>query len=173
MPEEHETKTLFVENARLIFRNFAGLPRMFNSEGDRNFHIVLEPELALKLREEGWRIKQLKPRGEQEEGDYHLNVTVNYKTGRPPRCVLITSNNRTELGADEVGMIDVADIKIADVFINGWWSKSYGGGYGGFLKSIFVTINYDAAELKYGMDKMQTPTFDEDDDKELERGHNE
>ncbi len=63
---------------------------------------MLEPELAKKLIDEGWRVKQLKPREEDEEGDYHLKVTVNYKKGRPPRCVLITSQGRTDLGADEV-----------------------------------------------------------------------
>ena len=123
---QNEAPSVTIENARLIFRNFAGVEREFNSEGDRNFSVVLEPKLAQQLKDAGWRVKQLKPRGEDEEGDYHLKVTVNYKKGRPPRCVLITSNNRTELGSDEVMLFDTADIKQADLILNGWWSDMAG-----------------------------------------------
>lgn len=144
-----DSPSILIENAKLIFRNFAGLPGAFNSEGDRNFHIVLEPIKALEMMANGWRVKQLKAREEGEEGDYHLKVKVNYKTGRPPRCVLISSGNRTELGADEVSMIDVADIKTADLIINGYYSDMAGGGYTGYLKSIWVTINEDELDVKY------------------------
>jgi hypothetical protein len=154
---EKENKQLMIEDVKLLFRNFSGAERPYNSEGDRNFHVVLEPELAKKLEAEGWRVKQLKSREEDEEGDYHMKVIVNYKKGRPPRCVLITSNNRTELGSDEVGLLDAADIEKADVMINGWWSDMAGGGYSGFLKTIFVWIREDALELKYA-DYFSTPT---------------
>lgn len=159
MPE-HDSKQLMIENARIIFRNFTGIEREFNSPGDRNFSVVLEPDLAKKLLAEGWRVKQLKSREEGEEGDYHLKVKVNYAKGRPPRVVMITSNNRTELGADEVMLIDAADIMRADIMINGWWSDMAGGGYGGFLKSIFVTLNEDALELKYALDSMSKEESD-------------
>lgn len=145
----NDSPSVLIEGAKLIFRNFTGIAREFNSEGDRNFSVVLDPELAKKMKDAGWRVKQLKPREEGEEGDYHLKVKVNYKTGRPPRCVLITSNNRTELGADEVSMFDVADIKNADLIINGFWSDMAGGGYTGYLKTLFVTINEDDLEKKY------------------------
>ncbi len=157
-----ETKNLLVEDAKIIFRNFAGIERDFNSEGDRNFSVVLEPELAKRLIKEGWRVKQLKSREEDEEGDYHLKVIVNYKKGRPPRCVMITSRNRTELGADEVMIFDSADIKKVDLLINGWWSDMAGGGYSGFLKSIFVTIEEDELELKYAAMQSASNLSDQD-----------
>lgn len=146
---EKENKELMIEDAKLLFRNFGGAERPYNSEGDRNFHVVLEPDLAKVLEDEGWRVKQLKSREEDEEGDKHMKVIVNYKKGRPPRCVLITSNNRTELGMDEVGLLDAADIKKCDIMLNGWWSDMAGGGYSAFLKTIFVWIREDALELKY------------------------
>jgi hypothetical protein len=149
MPEQKKTQPIMIEDAQLIFRNFAGREQAFNSEGDRNFSVVLYPALAEELKALGWRVKQLKAREEGEEGDYHLKVKVNYSKGRPPRVVLITSKNRTELGADEVGIIDTADIKIADVVINPWWSDMAGGGYSGFLKTLFVTVNEDEIEMKY------------------------
>ena len=42
---------LTIENAQLIYRNFAGRQTVFNAEGDRNFGIVLEdPQLIENLR---------------------------------------------------------------------------------------------------------------------------
>ena len=158
-----DSKSLMIQDARIIFRNFAGREREYNSEGDRNFSVVLEPSLAKKLIDEGWRVKQLKPREDEEEGDYHLKVNLNYKKGRPPRCVVITSKSHTELGMDEIALLDAADIKQVDVMINGWWSDMAGGGYSGFLKSIFVTLNEDELELMYAsllQDQNQTPEID-------------
>lgn len=156
----NDSPSLMLEGAKLIFRNFAGLAREFNSEGDRNFSVILEPTLAKKLKDEGWRVKQLKPREDGEEGDYHLKVKVNYKTGRPPRCVLISSQNRTELGSEEVVLFDVADIKTADLIINGYWNDMSGGGYSAYLKTLFVTINEDELEQKYNDQAGQTPNED-------------
>jgi hypothetical protein len=146
---DHPSKQMVVEDARITFRNFTGRPGLYNSEGDRNFSLLLDKELALQMKADGWRVKQLKPRGEDEEGDYHIKVTVKYDGKAPPRCVMRTSKNKTELGPDEVTLLDSADIKTVDLIINGWWSDMAGGGYGAFLKTIYVTINEDALELKY------------------------
>lgn len=142
-------ESVLIKDAKIVFRNFAGRPGLYNSEGTRNFHVILDPQTAKELTARNWRVKQLKPREDAEEGDYHLKVNVNYKTGRPPRVVTITSNGRTELGPDEVGMIDVADIQSADVLLNGWYSDMNGGGYSAFLKTIFVKIAEDELELLY------------------------
>lgn len=164
-----ESKTLTVFDARILFRNFAGEERQFNSEGDRNFSLVLEPERAQRLLAEGWRVKQLKPREEGEEGDYHLKVKLNYKKGQPPKVVMITSRGKTDLGADEVAMLDAADIKKVDVVVNGWHSDMAGGGYSGFLKTMYVTINEDELEMLYAgigadgdISNLGMPDFSED-----------
>lgn len=144
-----EQKSRMIEDAKLVFRNFTGVEREYNSAGDRNFSVILDPKTAQEMIAEGWRVKQLKARNEDEEGDYHIKVTVNYKKGRPPRCVLLSSRGRSDLGAEEVEVLDVIDVAKADVMINGWWSDMAGGGYGAFLKSIFVTADEDELELKY------------------------
>lgn len=143
---------LRIDGAKLLFKNFGGLEKQYNSAGDRNFTVVIDPELAPQLIEDGWRVKKLKDRQDGDEvieGDYILKVKVNYGKGRPPRCVVITSQSREDWGMDEIAALDVADIKNVDVLINGWWSDMAGGGYGGYLKSIFVTLNEDELELKY------------------------
>jgi len=148
MPDQ---KQILVENAKITFKNFEGREGQFNSPGDRNFHLLLEPALAKQMKADGWRVKQLKPRGEDEEGDFAIKVIVNYKKGRPPQCVLVTNQgkNRTELGPDEVGMLDLVDIKNLDLIINGWYSENYGGGYSAYLKTLFMTVNEDELQLKY------------------------
>src|SRR6478752_7148306 len=100
---EKGNESVLIKDAKLLFRNFAGRELAYNSEGDRNFHVILDPETAAELKNRNWRVKQLNSREEGEEGEYHLKVNVNYKKGRPPRVVLVTSKGRTDLGADEVG----------------------------------------------------------------------
>lgn len=166
MPEatRHDSKTELFQDAKLIFRNFSGREREFNSEGDRNFSIVIEPERAQQMIKDGWRVKQLKPRPGEEEGDYHLKVTVNYKKGKPPKVKVHTSTSREEWGIDEVGNLDAAEIKKADVLVNGWWSDMAGGGYGGFLKTIFVWLEEDELELMYADIQNPADSKDAEDD---------
>lgn len=157
MPEQNITYN--IEGADIIFRNFAGRERQYNEEGNRNFHIVLPPDLAKSMLADNWRVKQLQPKDGEDEGTYHIKVTVNYKKGRPPRCVMITSRGRTDLGADEVEILDYADIKNVDVVLNGWYSDMNGGGYSAFLKAIYVTIEEDEFAMKYAdLPDAQTPT---------------
>lgn len=148
---DHPSKSLRLDGAKLIFRNFQGLERQYNTEGDRNFSIVLDPLRAKELIAEGWRVKQLKPRGEDEEGDFHLKVKVNYRKGRPPRVVVINpvEKTRVEWGEDEVGLLDAVDLENVDVLLNGWYSDMAGGGYSAFLQSIYVTLHVDELEAKY------------------------
>ena len=149
MTERKNNVTLALEGVQLLFRNFAGREREYNSEGDRNFSVLLDPETAKNMIDAGWRVKQLKSREEDEPGDYHIKVNVNYKKGRPPRVVLVTSGSRTDMGAEEVEMLDFAEIKNADLVLNGWWSDMAGGGYSAFLKTAYITIAEDEFSDKY------------------------
>jgi hypothetical protein len=141
---------LMIENANIMFRNFAGREQAFNSEGDRNFCIFLEPKLAEKLLAQGWNVKQLRAREEDDEPQSYIQVSVNYKKGRPPRVVIITSRGRLDLGADEVEMLDYADLKNVDVILNPYeWEVNGKSGIKAYLKSAFFTINEDEFDLKY------------------------
>lgn len=152
-------KDLLIENAHIMFRNFGGRVQQFNSEGDRNFCVFLEPEQAANLKEEGWNIKYLRPKDDGDEPQAYMQVSVNYDKGRPPRVVIITSKGRLDLGAGEVEMLDYAEIKSADVIINPYeWDVNGNKGIKAYLKEAFVTLNESELELKYSDVQDANPT---------------
>lgn len=142
------------EDAQVVFRNFAGIERQFNSAGDRNFCIVLDPERAADLERRGWNVKTLKGREDGDEDKRYIQVSVNYSKGRPPRVLLINSQGRMDLGADEVGMLDYADISRWDIIVNPYsWEVNDNKGIKAYLKRAFVTIDETEMERQY----MQLP----------------
>jgi len=147
MPKDD--KTVIMENVRIIFRNFAGREGMYNREGARNFCVLLDHDTAKAMAEDGWNVKFLKPRDEDEEEQPYLQVSVNFK-GRPPRVVMITSRGRNTLEEEQVELLDYVDIKTVDLIVNPYeWEVSGKTGVKAYLKSLFVTIEEDALELKY------------------------
>jgi hypothetical protein len=140
-----------MEGVRIIFRNFAGKEGQYNREGDRNFAVLLDDTIANTMAEDGWNVKWLKPREEDEEesSQAYLQVSVNFK-GRPPRIVLITSRGRTNLDEGQVEMLDWADIKNVDLIVRPYeWVVNQKSGIKAYLQSIYVTIEEDPLELKY------------------------
>src|SRR4051812_12552360 len=107
MPQRDNT--ILLEDVRIIFRNFAGREGMYNSEGDRNFAVLLPPDVAEQLTREGWNVKLLKAREEGEEDQPYISVKVNFK-GRPPTIKMITDRATTVLDEDSVEVLDWVDI---------------------------------------------------------------
>ena len=143
-------ETLLIKDARLIFRNFAGKQQQFNNPGDRNFAILLDPDMAAGMAKDGWNVKHLKPREEGDEPQAYIQVKVEYEKGRPPRVVLVSSKGRNDLGASEVELIDAVDIKKADVLIRAYnWQVNDNTGTKAYLKTAFITMNEDELELLY------------------------
>jgi hypothetical protein len=141
--------TVLMESVRIVYRNFAGKEGPYNREGDRNFSVVLDEEVANAMEADGWNIKR-KPGREEGEGDFiTLPVSVKFK-GRPPKIVMITSRGRTDLDEDLIEMLDYADIKNVDMIVRPYeWVVNGKTGVKAYLKSIFVTINEDELDLKY------------------------
>lgn len=145
--------TVLMEGVRIIFRNFTGKEGQYNREGDRNFAVLLEDSVANAMLEDGWNIKWLKPREEDEGEDAapqaYLPVSVNFK-GRPPRIVLITSRGRSNLDEESIEMLDWADIINVDLIVRPYeWVVNEKSGIKAYLQSIYVTIEEDALEIKY------------------------
>lgn len=142
-----------LENVQLGFRNFSGLAGQFNAEGDRNFHIFLDPDIAETMIEDGWNVKHLKPRDDQEDPQAHLKVKVKIRDGegaRNPRFYVVTSKNKTAITPDMVSMLDWVDIKFADVIINPYHYEINGReGVTAYLSAIYVNILEDRLHEKY------------------------
>lgn len=144
--------TVLMEGVRIIFRNFSGKEGKYNREGDRNFAVLLDDEVANAMAQDNWNVKWLQPRNEDEEEapQAYLPVSVSYK-GRPPRVVMITSRGRTNLDDTQVEMLDWATIVNVDLIVRPYeWTVNGKSGVKAYLQSLYVTIEEDELERKYG-----------------------
>jgi hypothetical protein len=144
---------VLMENVQLIYRNFEGKEGMYNKKGDRNFSVILPPDVAEQMEKDGWNVKYLKAREEGDEEVAYLPVAVNF-SNRPPRIVMITSRARTNVDESMAEVLDYADIKVADLIVNPYtWSVNGKSGIKAYLKSLFITIEEDELERKYAVNQ--------------------
>lgn len=146
-----------IEGAELIFRNFTGKETKFNRPGVRNFGVKLNDELAHQMAEDDWNVKWLQPREEDEDEvpQAWVPVEVAYDKGRPPHIVLLTAGEekkRTVLVERQVEQLDGVDIINVDLILNpSRWSRDDGkSAIKAYLKSMYVTIEEDPLQKKYG-----------------------
>lgn len=138
-----------LEDVTIAFRNFAGKEDVYNREGDRNFAILLGPDLAQEMEQDGWNVKYLKEREEGDGQQAYIQVAVSYKN-RPPKICMITSKGMTYLTEDEVELLDWADIETADVTLNPYeWAINNKSGVKAYLHALYVKIEEDYLQSKW------------------------
>lgn len=146
---------VLLEDIRLIFRNFSGAQGIYNREGDRNFCIILPPDVAERMAKDGYNIKELKPKEEGDEPAPYLQVKVGYRGATKPQVILITSGGRTSLTEDMIGMLDTVEIETADIKIGPHeWIVHEGtpredSGTSAYLRALYVKIIEDPLEKKW------------------------
>ena len=141
---------LQIDEARIIFRNFAGLASKYNREGDRNFAVIIpDQEIADRLIEDGWNVKIKAPRDPEEAPFIYLPVKVKFND-RGPNVYLVSGNNTVRLDEDSVDCLDHMDIVSVDMDIRPYdWEVNGATGRTAYLQSIRVTQEVDRFAEKY------------------------
>lgn len=141
-----------VENAHIIYRNFAGREGRYNKAGVRSFCVVLPEDRAEQLRDEGWNIRIRAPKEAGDEAMYYLPVAVRFDY-YPPKIYMISSLNgmRTVCDEDNVGELDEAELSNVDLIIRPRYYERDDGttGIKAYLKIMYATLEEDEFAYKY------------------------
>lgn len=142
---------LEIEDARIIFRNFAGVGSKYNREGERNFAVII-PDDSLKdiLVENGWAVKIKPPRDEDDSPFMYLPVKVKYHDNRGPAAYLKAGNSHTRLTEETIDVLDDIDIASVDMDIRPYdWEVNGKTGRTAYLHAINVIQNIDRFGAMY------------------------
>ena len=141
---------LQIDDARIIYRNFAGAPSKFNREGDRNFAVVIpDEEIKDALINEGYNVKIKPPRDEDEAPFMYLPVKVKFND-RGPAAYLQSGKVMRKLDEDSIAMLDDIDILSVDLDIRPYdWEVQGKTGRTAYLQSINVTQEIDRFAARF------------------------
>lgn len=166
----NDDRSLVIEDATMIFKNFTGREGKFNREGDRSFSVLLPPDVAKRLEAQDWNIKYLQVREEGDVPQAHVHVAVAFDKGRPPKITMVTFNGckheteeecrkwhrKTPIEEDMCSILDMIDIKTVDLILNPytWTIPGVRGepprsGVKAYLKTMYVVLHEDYLDLKY------------------------
>lgn len=135
---------LQIDDARIIYRNFAGRGDKYNREGDRNFAVVIpDEEMAKELTDRGWNVKIKPPREDGDTPFMFLPVKVKFND-RGPAVYLKTGNNQNRLDEESIGLIDNIDIVGVDLDVRPYdWEVNGKEGRTAYLQSMRVIQDVD------------------------------
>ena len=141
---------LVIENATLLFRNFAGREGVYNKKGEMNFCVIIpDVDKAQELAEDGWNIRILSPREEGDPVRHYISVKVSFEHF-PPNVWLITRKGKQKLDETSVEMLDYAELRTVDLIIRPYnWEHNGKSGVKAYLKTGYFTLEEDEFAEKY------------------------
>lgn len=130
-------------------RNFSGQKRVvngqvMNSEGNRNFLLMLDPEIAQPMIDDGWNVRFTKPRDPDEEPQPYISVDANF--GKyPPEVYKKTPTSRpVKLEEEDMAALDDDHILEANVVVHPRRYDVQGKqGIKAYLRRLLVTVADD------------------------------
>ena len=136
------------DNARIIYRNFAGAKTDFNRAGARNFALIIESEeLAQSMIADGWNVKMKPPRDENEDSFYYLPIKVNFN-GNGPYVVLSVRGIDTILDESNIDKLDKLNIDRIDLDVRaGYYDVNGKKGVSAYLDGMKVWQRYNRFEI--------------------------
>ena len=148
---ENKVDNIMIDGARIWARNFAGKEGRFNAAGDRNFNVWLEPDLAEKLKADGWNVKYYIPKSDPDADPRpFLKVAVSYRFF-PPKVYRVSSDNkRILLDEDNVGTLDWEEINKVRLIIRPYsWEVNGRTGIKAYVKTLYAEVEEDPFEKQY------------------------
>ena len=144
-------RTMQVDDAKIIFRNFKGKGDKFNREGDRNFSLLIDDEeIAQAMIREGWNVKIKDGRDEDDGPFMRLPVKVKFNANGPRVYLKSSGPVPVELDEDSIGCLDDIDIESVDMDLRPYdWEVNGRTGRTAYLQSLHVVQRVDRFAERY------------------------
>ena len=110
------------KNKNGSWSNFKGAPTKVNTiGGKRTFNLVIPERMVKELEDDGWKIRSIPPRDDQDDILYFTEIVLNMEKKVEPDIYLCSEfggrKRKTRLHGDDVGMLDDIRFERADVNI--------------------------------------------------------
>ena len=152
-----------LRGVKLFWKNFEGRKGRFNQEGNRNFHIQLDMDVAKEMEADGWNIRWEDPREEGDSPTAHIKVKVSFDN-YPPRILMKIGDKITPLGQDSVGILDWSELMHVGVMLSPYqWDVNGKQGVNAYLKKLTVELDPDDLETAF-LGGGGSPTDNDEDD---------
>lgn len=138
-----------IDNARITFKNFAGVEGKYNPAGNRNFCVFLEDDIAKQMENDGWNIRWLNSI-DDEPPQPIINVRLNFGN-YPPNVVLVSDGKMSRLTEENINVLDFAEFEQIDLILRGYeWGPIQGKtGIKAYLKTGYFVLVIDELAKKY------------------------
>ena len=110
--------------------------------------------MAAALIEDGWNLKLLKPKDEDDVPTYHLKVVVKLDGEWSAKLFLVNRRGRpNQLDVDTVRVLDSAELANIDLTINASkWNVNGKSGIKAYLRDLYASQVEDTLARKYSYD---------------------